>query len=388
MSSLFSVPTIAHVGISFSDTAIRFVRFETTHHTLIPVVHAEYTLPDGAIQNGHIIDTKAVTDVLVRIHKQCAQKFVALNIPFEVVELAMLAVPKESTDVGASVRSMLAERTSLDVSDSIIGYKVVAHTDKALMVQVSILAQTVAKEYLRACLSANLMPIAFEYEGHVLARALLPTNHAGVSIIVSIGAATSALVLVSEGVVYGHKIISHGTETYIKLLMKERSIDGKEAMEILETDGVARSALDTTTILIDRVDELKDMIESWYIALSQKKGSTIGKLTEVIITGASIPGLTEYLSAGMRVPVSEGNPWRHCFSFDAYIPALTHTDAQRYSGAIGVTLPDGAHINLLPVMQRKLIARTRQMKKLFLILTIIAALAVIGLIGLVVSKQL
>ncbi len=385
MSSLFSVPTIASVGISFSDTAIRCIKFVRRNNKHVPVVHVEFVLPEGAITDGRITDAAQVTSALVRMRTQCQLHYIALVVPTSVVELAHVAIPHDTRDTTGALRTILAERTSIDVSDSIIGYQIVSSTPKALMAQVSIVPQTIAKEYLRVCLAAGLMPLLFEYEGQALARALLE-GAKGTALIAAINTDHTSLIITHEGHVVGHKIVSLGTETFIKLLIKERNIDAKEAVRLLEHEGVARSALDTTEILINRVDELKDAIEHYYISWSERYASAT-PLGEVIVTGAVIPGLVEYLSAGMRTKVIEGNPWRHCLSFDEAIPELTHHDAQRYAAAIGVTLPAPSHINLLPVIQRKLIKRTRQMKRFFAILGIVGVVAIAVLGALVIVQR-
>ena len=161
--------------------------------------------------------------------------------------------------------------------------------------------------------------------------------------------------------------------------MKERDIDSNEALQILKQNGVARSALDTTELLIDRVDELKTIIERFAISWQGQKGNDVSPLKSMYVTGAAIPGLVEYLSAGLRLPVREGNPWVRCLSFDDDIPPLHHADAQRYTAAIGLAIPDHVHTNLLPMIQQRLIKRTRRMKTVLLVLIVIAVLAIVAL---------
>ena len=85
-------------------------------------------------------------------------------------------------------------------------------------------------------------------------------------------------------------------------------------------------------------DEIWQRLNYWNSGDSNLgKRSTIAR---VLLCGgnANIPGLAEYLTSDMGLPVGLANPWVNMISFEDYIPPMTRRESLKYCAALGLAL--------------------------------------------------
>ena len=76
--------------------------------------------------------------------------------------------------------------------------------------EVSVLPEAAALEYLEIFKGTGLLPISFELKAHAIARAVIPRNDRGTRMIVSMGEIRTLIAVSSNGVVMYAKTINAG----------------------------------------------------------------------------------------------------------------------------------------------------------------------------------
>jgi type IV pilus assembly protein PilM len=342
--SFFTIPT---VGLDFSDATMRFMELKDSRQGILPKSFTELAIPDGCMQNGRIGDEAKFIAFLKAVRTKHALKYVRISIPESQVYAITLSIDAAvKDDIRSSIELLLEDNIPLKAIETIFDYQVLSSTEKTIVVQVVALSEAVAQGYLSAFTAAGLVPVSFELDGQAIARALLRPEDKRSCMIVDFGAHYTGITIVTNGVAVYTSTLDFGGKSLAALLMKELNIDEGAAHKLIHQYGVSTTGehKNIFTILAGGISVLKDEIDRRYVYWHEKKDQfrSVPAIDTVYVCGgySTIPGLIEYLSASLKLPVTQANPWINCLSFDQDIPALMHDEAQSYVTAIGLALTD------------------------------------------------
>lgn len=354
MSSLFSrlfpIPTsftLPTVGLDFSDATMRFIQLKESARGLLPGNYAEEAIPDGCMLGGRIIDQDRFAQFLTHIRKKYNLRYVRVAIPESQVYSFTLAVDIVAVDdIRGAIELVLEDNIPLKVSETVFDYQVLLNTDKAVIVQVVAIADSVAQSYLSAFATAGIIPVSFEFDGQAIARAVLPPQNIGSSMIVDFGSNRTGITVVTNGTAVYTATLEFGGTALVSTLVKELGVSVAEAHRLLHEHGLSATGAhkELFTTIIGGISILKDEINRRFIYWHEKKDqfAPMPPIDTIYFCGgySTIAGLADYLSATLKLKVVTVNPWRNCVSFDTAIPTLPHDEAMSYVTAIGLALAD------------------------------------------------
>jgi len=172
------------------------------------------------------------------------------------------------------------------------------------------LAKRVIQKYLNVVRNANLRPEIFETESIALARALTRPEDIA-TIIVSLGALSSELIIAYGGNVLFTRSIATGGITLTRAIMAEFNLPQAQAEEYKQTYGILEDKLSgkVAAVLKPILDILiSEILKAVEFAHSHAENSQVSHIV-MCGGGAYLPGLSEFLAQRTNFEVLLGDAW-------------------------------------------------------------------------------
>lgn len=217
------------------------------------------------------------------------------------------------------------------------------NNDPTIKMQVMIVAAPLQliKRYQTVLELAGLTIISIETQVLSVARSIVASENFPTSIILNIGALTTALSIVQNGIILFTYLIPLGGVAMTRVIAADFGLALPQAEEYKKTYGLTsdnfggkiRGALEP--ILSSIVAEIKKA--SAYYSEKNKIGSSISQL---ILTGASaqLPGINTYFAQKLGMETIIGNPWK-MLNIQGVPEAMMHRGPE-FAISIGLALKE------------------------------------------------
>lgn len=342
------------VGLDISDRSIKFVELTNKGGNCILKRYGELDIPAGVIDQGSI----QKVDELVKILSDWRTKFspeikeTIVSLPEEVAYVVRLSLPKvPDHQLRQTIELQLDQYVPLSLDNMVFDFEKINIKHKPGLEVIDILVTVFpldeSRKYFEVLSSAGFTPLVFEIEPQALARIAMADRSVDTIMIVEIGRSRTGIEIVSNGVmVLTSTILNIGGDSMTASIKKNLNIDSDEAENLKITHGLLRSKsnLEIFNSLLPITSSLKDELNK-VILFWKKKESENGyynsPVNRVVLCGgqSSLPGLVEYLSGQLKLPVEILNPWQHkCFDYKKDLPQMSYKESLRYATAISLAL--------------------------------------------------
>lgn len=339
------------VGLDIGTSSVRAVELQDADKAKPSVLRFdEVALPPGAVHGGEVVEPNTVATSLKRLWSQAGfrSKDVVLGMGNQRVLVRELSVPRMSIDrIRESLPFLVQELLPVPVADAVLDFYPVEEQDGESGPLVSGLLVAAVKEAVlanvRAAQLAGLTPVAVDLLPFALSRAI-GTGARGITALVDIGAATTNVLILQNGVPQFARIIPAGGDDLTSALAGQLDISREDADRIKRTLGLASSK--------QLPDAHRPAVEVIYAVTSELLGgirNTISYFTnqreltaidQIVLSGggAQLPGFARALSELTLVPVVDGDPFA-----GVNRPKGTRSDADRSMAvALGLALGSAA----------------------------------------------
>ncbi len=262
--------------------------------------------------------------------KNADQKIVAPPAPpptLSALEKKPIASVASREEVSASPTAALAEKQQ----ERIVQKK------KNIKILITAAPKNLVDRYLRIFLGAGMELLSLETESFAIERALVGKDTSSI-MIVDIGAVSSDIIIVENGLPVLTRSIDVGGISITNAIVKSLGIDVQRAEQFKRDIGFSKDSTQGIPKMIETtmspiINEIKYAFDLFF---SQKEG---GHVEKIILTGGSayLPNIVEYLSSLLDIKVIIGDSWaRVAYPLDIK-PALEEV-APRFSVAVGLAL--------------------------------------------------
>jgi len=335
-------------GLDISDRRIRFLYFKKGNKGMLVGGSGEMEIPPGIIVSGELKKPQEFRKVLRAFHEKYGVEFAHVSLPEERAYIIKMETPDLSGDLlRNSIAFQLEDYVPIPVSEAVFDYSVIKKTEQRkeyVDVAVSVIPQNELKRYVDMFTDTGIMPVSFEIEAQAIARAVLPKGSKGTYMVIDFGDTRMGISIVSGGAVRFTSTVNVGSHAITEAIQKHFSISRDEAYRMKNEKKISKSAGDKeffqavlSTISIVR-DEINKLYIYWHTHGMKEKGGS--KIEKIIMCGggANLSGLSDYLSASLKIKVEMANPWRNVNSFENYIPEIPFNEALGYTSVIGLAL--------------------------------------------------
>lgn len=333
--------------MEISDTALRLITLKQHDDMAVPEQYAEFSIPEGCLDNGRIIDKQRLVSFLKTVKKAHRLEQVNLVLASSQIQTMSLSVKGAAA---LYIKEAVEKEFVLPAKDILYDYHAVGGDTVTTAFQVTAVPRAVSQEFLAAFKAAGIVIASLESVAHALNRALLPTVFHRTAMIVNIDRDVTTVALIANGKISQSTMFAFGDNIFTDTIAKGLSLSTEETEKIKREQGIM---IGTNRAVFDAVADdcvaLAHHINKTYIDWHTAH-KTLSPLETMYLSGAGsvLKGLDEYLSVELRAPVSVANVWANCLSFERYVPALPQADAVRYAAVIGASLSSADSLNLLP----------------------------------------
>jgi Tfp pilus assembly PilM family ATPase len=287
------------------------------------------------------------------------------------------------------IKEAVEKMFGMSSKDIMYEYHAIGGDGTLTIFQVTTILKAVCQEFVSAFQAAGIQVLTMESIGHALSRSILPINAHKTAMVVDIDSDITTITIAVNGKVSQTTMFAFGDDAFTDALTETLGVSKEEANKMkIEQGLIDKYSKAAFNALADDCVALVHHINEEYIHWHTGH-KIVAPLEHVYLTGAGsvLKGLDEYISVGLRVPVSDGNVWGNCLSFDDILPTLSQLDAVRYAVPIGAALTSNDMVNILPEkhkqhLQRKHVAGATSKILLSFIFGIIVGFAVARVIAL------
>lgn len=344
------------VGIDIGSSSIRAVELaDPAKQRPTLVRHCEVPLPDGAASRGEVLEPNTVAAGLRRLWQQGGfnSKEVVLGMGNQRVLARDLSVPRMSRErIQESLPFLVQDMLPVPVADALLDFYPIstAHSDTGPVVN-GLLIAAVKEAVLgnvKATELAGLTTVEVDLLPFALSRALVSRpGRSGTIALIDIGANTTSVVIVAEGVPQFVRIIPAGGAELTQALRSGLDIPIGEAERIKASVGLAKHVESVeehqaVEIVYRVTGELLNSLRNTIGYFVNTRPST--PVTEIVLTGggSQLPGLDDALGEMTRLPVSSGDPF-HAVALSRHLDATElRRNRSALSAALGLALGSAA----------------------------------------------
>jgi type IV pilus assembly protein PilM len=313
----------AFVGLDLGHHAIKAVQLEQTHSGWRVTRTASIATPPEAIKDGVVVDqvavSNAIRDLLRDSHITATAAHIAVAGASVVVRTVRIPKMPEST-LRKSIKFEASRYVPSSVNDSYIEFEILGEADENQMDVMMVAApKDVVESRIAACEGAGLEVESVDVEPFAAYRSLAesgltPDWAEGTFALVDIGASTTNLSVVQDGVFTMTRSIPNGGNTltdalksYFKLGDSDAE-NGKLQLDLTELlDDAKPRENPPLRVLQPHLDDLvREVRRSLnYFQSQQTDGTEAKQVKRIIVTGggAKLPGMAQYIAHKLQLPV-------------------------------------------------------------------------------------
>ncbi|WP_349866576.1 type IV pilus assembly protein PilM [Leifsonia sp. WHRI 6310E] len=341
------------VGVDIGSEFIRAAELEGTGRSRPTLVRfQEIRLPDGAVQRGEVLEPHTVATVLRQLWSRgrFRSREVVLGIGNQRVLARDLTVPKASRErIREALPFQVQDLLPVPVGDALLDfYPVSESVGEHGAVLNGLLIAAVKDAVLgnvNAAQLAGLKAADVDLIPFALTRALLPAASTGTVVLIDIGASTTSVVVLTDGIPQFVRLIPAGGSDLTAALSSRLEIGLPQAEQVKRTLGLASkvASLEEQRAVEVVYEVTGELLSSLRNTINYFANTRPGVVVSSIVLnggGAQLPGLPEALGELTRLPVVEADPYAG-IALSRTLDAETLRTA-RPSAAVAVGLAIGA----------------------------------------------
>lgn len=328
-------------GLDIGRSFIKMVELNGGKQRSLKAVGSVQT-PGGGIQSESTVELGKVTDAIRACRESakiessaCVVSIVESQVVSRLIELPNLT----EKELAAAINWEAEQYIPMPIRDVTLQYKVVSKSGPTGKINVLLIAapKRIIEKYVNIVRAAGLKPVALETESIALSRSLCREGDP-TTVIVSLGAASTEIVVVYNGSVVFTRSITTGGMTMTRAVMAEFNLPQNQAEEYKQTYGILQGKLSGKVAgVLKPVLEIltTELLKAMEYTQSHVAGATVSRVV-VCGGGSFLPGLSEFLVQRTSLEVSLGDPWGY-FSKEGLVTKLTGQGSV-YAVATGLAL--------------------------------------------------
>lgn len=350
LPKFFPVPeymAMPAVGLDISDQSVRFLELKRKDGYFVVGRYGEKKIHKGIIEAGKLKDIEGMKEILRTIQKEQNFSFVNVSLPEEEAYLFRMKAPLvKLKELRGSIDLQIENYVPLKSGEVVFDYEIISQDETGYDLEVSALPKGVAQNYFDLFEGTGLIPLVFEIEAQAIARSVIKRRDKKAYMVVDFGETRTGVSVVSEGVLmFTLTLDAVGGHSLNEAIEKIFNVSFEEAELMKKEQGIRKTAgkNDLFQALIGPISVLRDEINRHYVywhTHREERGKDREKIEKIILCGgdANLLGITDYLSASLKIPVERADIWTNVDYREDFIPEIEFNDSLRYATAVGLAL--------------------------------------------------
>ncbi len=317
-----------YFGLDIGSNSLKAVELEHTGGSFKLKTFGYHPTPAGSIFSDSDSDQRELSRYIRQMveESRIQSRNVVAAFPESLIFTRVIEVPAVSeSELGNAIEWQAEQYIPMPLTEIKLSWMVLdkellknarkSADDKKPKVKVLLVAapNTLIDKYIDVLDKAGLRPIALETETVAIARSLTSssTGHIPTTLLMSIGASTTDLAVVDNGVIQFTRSIGTGGTAIARAISQELGFDMNQAEEYKKAYGLMEDQLEGKIMKVVRpvVEVIVNEVERAVMYFQTHNPQTTVK--RVVLTGgtAQLPGLVLFLANTLGLEVQIGNPW-------------------------------------------------------------------------------
>lgn len=306
-------------GIDIGFNSIKVMQVDAHGNSRKVLGYGSTRFDQSAFKDGEIVDPEKIAGATHELFEKhligsISTHRVAISVPASKTFNRTVQFPKieKKDDLEQAVRLEAEQYIPVPIGDLYLDYSVVSQHDKGTEVLVTAAPKETINSYTAITHLLGLEPIAIETTIAASGRLFQQTEQDNMpSILIDFGSLSSDVTIYDKTIVVTGTI-SGGGDNFSELIRKKLNVSKAEA-DVIKTKygmGVSKKQKEINQALEPVLDQLVREIKRMVRYYTERKNSE--QDIEQVVTlggGANMPGLSEYLTNSLRMPVRMCNPW-------------------------------------------------------------------------------
>lgn len=334
-------------GLDIGTTSIKAAQIVKSGNTFSLQSVAVVPQQTKGILSESLTDQEELSTSIKKMLESAALKTknVNVSVPDSQVYTKVVEMPQLSEqELAGALRFQMEQYIPLPLDQVRIDWQILGETQgndkKTMNVMIVAAPIVIISKYEKVLSLAGLVPEAIETEIISVHRALLPLiMSSSPSLLIHIGAGTTNVAIVNNGIIVLAFSISIGGIAITRAISVDLAIDPAQAESFKKTYGLNEEAFEGKIgrALTPILDSMVADIQKAVLSFKQKSNTDI---KQIVLSGGSalLPGIDAYFTNILGIQVVVGN------SFESYgianVPNELRVDAPSYNVVIGLALRD------------------------------------------------
>lgn len=340
-------------GLDVGFSSVKVMQVDGDNHKRQRVVTGYGTtgVEDALIEDGVIADPENLARSIQHLFRhnlvgRITTRRVAVAVPASRTYTRSMTLPKmRREDIASAVQLETEQYVPVPLDQLYVDYLIIRESDKEIELLTVAVPRKIVDSYLILADLLGLEIVAIESTIGAATRLFIQAERSDVpTVLIDLGSASSDITIYDQALVVTGTV-PEGGDNFTELIGKKLGLEHQEAHALKTKYGLGRSKRqqEITDALTPTLDQLVKEIKRMIRYYEERATAKDRKISQVVTMGggASMPGLSEYLTNALRVPVRMCDPWQHLAFGDLQPPS--GTDKSMYVTVAGLAMvnPEG-----------------------------------------------
>ncbi|MEX1995255.1 MAG: type IV pilus assembly protein PilM, partial [Candidatus Saccharimonadales bacterium] len=309
-------------GLDIGHSSLKVMQFETVKGKAPRVAGYGYNnYPAGAIANGVIVKPETIARSLHELISghlvgSISTNKIACSLPTARTFSRPMRLPAmDESDIREAIHLEAEHYIPIPIANLYIDYEISRQGPDGIDILMVAAPRNMVDSYVRLLQSLELDPVALEPAINASSRLfkLADPSHNQPSLLIDFGSVATDIAVFDQ-TMFVNSTVAGGGDTMTGLIAKALSMEMGEAGEIKSKYGLSYSAKqpEILTAIQPMLDALIREVRKIMRYYNERAGKGGRKLVQIITIGggATMPGLSQYLTKQLDLPAKLLDPWQ------------------------------------------------------------------------------
>lgn len=307
-------------GLDIGLSSLKVMQVRRDHKSMAVVGYGVTSFSPEVFKDGVLVDpetlAKATYDMFNKhIVGDITTPRTNMAVPASKTFTRSMTLPKlKPKDLDAAVQLEAEQYIPVAVDDLYLDYSVVSETDKDMEVLVVAIPKKIVDSYVTFGRLLGLEIASIETTISAAGRLFMHAEQSDVpTVLIDLGSLSTDITIFDHGLVVTGTV-GGGGDSYTNLIAEKLGVTKQEAHVIKTKYGLGVSKKQKEIIeglkpvLEQLLKEIRRMIRYY-----EERSNTEKKIAQIVTMGggANMPGLSDYFTSALRLPVRMCDPWQH-----------------------------------------------------------------------------
>ena len=338
-------------GLDIGRSSLKVMQLDHTDGSADIVGYGSADFDVHALDDGVIVKPEAIANALHdlfenRMEGEINTRRVGMALPGYRAFTRSIQLPKlGAEELQEAVQLEVEQYVPMQLQDLYLDYTITGGASDNSNIFVVAVPKRIVDSYLNLAIKLGLEPVLIEPTMTATARFFARDKHSDMaSIIIDFGSLTATISIYDKTIV-ATSTVAAGSLVFTEAIRNELGVTQEEAGDIKTKFGLDVSKYQTkvSTALEPSLGKIVTEIRRMLRYYEEHYGTQSNAGVSQIVTlggGANMPGLSEYLTNALKVPVrTHEHPWA-VFKYDSAMKLPIEADRLMYATVAGLSLLD------------------------------------------------